>query len=66
MIPFIIAAIPIEVEPYPNIDWTDINRAAQISTKKTFFKSQNLDSGFLTTLAISGLVFFCYDRDRNK
>ena len=33
MIPFIIAAIPIEVEPYPNIDWTDINRAAQISTK---------------------------------
>ena len=36
MIPFIIAAIPIEVEPYPNIDWTDINRAAQISTKETF------------------------------
>ena len=37
MIPFIIAAIPIEVEPYPQVhDWTDINRAAQISTKETF------------------------------
>ena len=37
MIPFIIAAaIPIEVEPYSNIDWTDINRAAQISTKEQF------------------------------
>ena len=36
MIPFIIAAIPIEVEPYPNIDWIDISRAAQISTKETY------------------------------
>ena len=37
MIPFIIAAIPIEVEPYPQVnDWIDINRAAQISTKETF------------------------------
>ena len=37
MIPFIIAAIPIEVEPYPQVkDWTDINRAAQIATKKEF------------------------------
>tara|TARA_B100000029_G_C17156614_1_gene808005 strand:+ start:268 stop:462 length:195 start_codon:yes stop_codon:yes gene_type:complete len=39
MIPFIIAAIPIEVEPYqeyhPN-EWTEINRAAQISTKESF------------------------------
>ena len=39
MIPFIIAAIPIEVEPYkeyhPN-KWTEINRAAQISTKETY------------------------------
>ena len=33
MIPFIIAAIPIEVEPYRQVDWTDINRAAQLSTK---------------------------------
>ncbi len=37
MIPFIIAAIPIEVEPYPQVkDWSDINRAAQIATKKEF------------------------------
>ena len=36
MIPFIIAATPIEVEPYPYIDWIDINRAAQISTKETY------------------------------
>ena len=37
MIPFIIAAIPIEVEPYPQVnDWADINRAAQLSTKETF------------------------------
>ena len=37
MIPFIIAAIPIEVEPYqeyhPN-DWTEINRMAQLGTKE--------------------------------
>ena len=37
MIPFIIAAIPIEVEPYQQVnDWTDINRAAQIATKEHF------------------------------
>ena len=36
MIPFIIAAIPIEVEPYLQVDWTDVNRAAQISTKEQF------------------------------
>jgi len=36
MIPFIIAAIPIEVEPYQPVDWTDVNRAAQISTKEHF------------------------------
>ncbi len=34
MIPFIIAAIPID---YPQVkDWSDINRAAQIATKKEF------------------------------
>ena len=38
MIPFIIASLPVEipVEPYQEIDWTEINRAAQISTKETF------------------------------
>ena len=37
MIPFIIAATPIEVEPYHQVqDWTEINRAAQISTKEHF------------------------------
>ena len=36
MIPFIIAAIPIEVEEFQPVDWTDINRAAQISTKESF------------------------------
>ena len=38
MIPFIIASIPIEVQPYPypRTEWTDINRAAQISTKESF------------------------------
>ena len=39
MIPFIIASIPIEVEPYqeyhPN-ESSEINRAAQISTKETY------------------------------
>ncbi len=36
MIPFIIAAIPIEVEPYPQVDWTDVNKAAQLDTKERF------------------------------
>ena len=37
MIPFIIAAIPIELEPYPQVnDWADIKRAAQLSTKETY------------------------------
>ena len=37
MIPFIIAATPIEVEPYYQVnDWTEINRAAQIATKEHF------------------------------
>ena len=37
MIPFIIAATPIDVEPYYQVnDWTEINRAAQISTKATY------------------------------
>ena len=39
MIPFIIAATPIqiEVEPYYQVnEWTEINRAAQISTKETY------------------------------
>ena len=39
MIPFIIAAvpIPIETEPYYQVnDWTEINRAAQVSTKENF------------------------------
>ena len=36
MIPFIIAAIPIEVEPYPQVDWTDVNKAAQLDTKEKF------------------------------
>ena len=37
MIPFIIAAIPIEVEPYHQVeDWTEINRAAQLDTKQRF------------------------------
>ena len=35
MIPFIIAAIPIEVEPYHQVeDWTEINRMAQVGTKE--------------------------------
>ena len=34
MIPFIIAAIPIEVEPYHQQDWTEINRMAQQGTKE--------------------------------
>ena len=36
MIPFIIAAIPIEVEPYFQVDWTDVNRAAQLDTKERY------------------------------
>ena len=36
MIPFIIAAIPIEVEPYQAVDWTEINRASQLATKETY------------------------------
>ena len=37
MIPFIIAATPIEVEPYYQVnDWTEINRAAQLATKEQF------------------------------
>ena len=37
MIPFIIAAIPIEVEPYHQVeDWTEINRAALLDTKLRF------------------------------
>ena len=36
MISFIIAAIPIEVEPYPQVDWTDVNKAAQLDTKEKF------------------------------
>ena len=36
MIPFIIAAIPIEVEPYQPVDWTEINKAAQLATKEQF------------------------------
>ena len=37
MIPFIIAAIPIEVEPYYKVnDWTEINRASQLATKEQF------------------------------
>ena len=35
MIPFIIATIPIEVEPYHQVeDWTEINRMAQLGTKE--------------------------------
>ncbi len=35
MIPFIIAAIPIPVEPYHQVqDWTEINRMAQQGTKE--------------------------------
>ena len=36
MISFIIAAIPIEVAPYPQVDWTDVNKAAQLDTKEKF------------------------------
>ena len=36
MISFIIAAIPIEVEPYPQVDWTDVNKAAQLDTKEKY------------------------------
>ena len=39
MIPLIIAAIPIEIEPYQEyrpVDWTDVNRAAQLDTKTRF------------------------------
>ena len=36
MIPFIIAAIPIEVDPYFEVDWTDVNRVAQLDTKTRF------------------------------
>ena len=36
MIPFIIAAIPIEVEPYQAVDWTEINKASQLATKETY------------------------------
>ena len=37
MIPFIIAATPIEVEPYYQVnDWTEINRAAQLMTKEDY------------------------------
>ena len=36
MIPFIIASIPIEVQPYQQVDWTDVNRAAQLDTKTRF------------------------------
>ena len=36
MISFIIAAIPIEVEPYPQVEWTDVNKAAQLDTKEKF------------------------------
>ena len=39
MIPFIIAVIPIEVEPYQEyrpVEWNDVNRAAQLSTKEHF------------------------------
>ena len=38
MIPFIIATIPVEipVEPFHPIDWTDVNRAAQLDTKERY------------------------------
>ena len=36
MIPFLIASISISVVPYQVDDYTEINRAAQISTKETF------------------------------
>ena len=39
MIPFIIAAVPIEIEPYQEYqvnDWTEINRAAQLMTKEDY------------------------------
>ena len=39
MIPFVIASvpIPIETEPYYRVnDWTEINRASQLSTKEHF------------------------------
>ena len=37
MIPFIIAATPIEVESYYQVnDWTEINRASQLATKETY------------------------------
>ena len=37
MIPFIIAAITIEVAPYHQVeDLTEINRAAQLDTKQRF------------------------------
>ena len=36
MIPFLIASISIPVVPYQPDDYTEINRAAQISTKETF------------------------------
>tara|TARA_Y100001970_G_C14078656_1_gene773441 strand:+ start:662 stop:847 length:186 start_codon:yes stop_codon:yes gene_type:complete len=36
MIPFLIASISIPVVPYQVDDYTEINRAAQISTKETF------------------------------
>ena len=36
MIPFIIAAIPIEVDPYFHVDWTDVNRVAQLDTKERY------------------------------
>ena len=36
MIPFLIASIPIPVVPYQPDDYTEINRAAQISTKADY------------------------------
>ena len=36
MIPFLIASISIPVVPYQADDYTEINRAAQISTKETY------------------------------
>ena len=36
MIPFIIASIPIEVQPYEPVDWYEINKSAQLSTKEDY------------------------------
>ena len=36
MIPFIIASIPIEVQPSRSVDWFEINKSAQLSTKETY------------------------------